>query len=213
MLNRIITNIIRLRGVEGACIYKMGETLATSFAEDTQDKINNTMDVFEQIFSGLEAIGKSHNEVYFSLEDKLIAVFKLHDEHYAVLLIEKKVNFPLIKIGLKSASEQIKQKVQKNHLKQQQSHPQEQATNHSTIPTSPEIAKVLEQYSTVLTLFMGPAARFIVEDCATEWKKKYIQNTDNLEFLLALIQDELSNNEEKQRFMQQIELIVKLPTQ
>lgn len=206
MLDRIITNIVRLRGVESACIHRMGETLASSFDDDTQTKIDDTMDIFEQIFNGLEAIEKNHNEVYFSLEDKYIAVFKLYNEHYAILLMEKKINFPLIKIGLKSASEKIKNKIKQEQLKQQQALPQTQAV--SSTPTPPEITKILEQYSAVLTMFMGPAARFVVEDCTTEWKKKYIQNSSNLEFLLELIQNELSSDEEKAQFMQQIELLV-----
>ncbi|MCK5726698.1 MAG: hypothetical protein KAH22_07740 [Thiotrichaceae bacterium] len=215
MLDRIIANILRLRGVHSASIHKNGETLATSFDHSTQAQLKEAIEIFEQIFSGLEAIGKTHNEVYFSLEDNYIAAFRMYNDHYAILLMEKKVNFPLIKIGLKSASEKIKRQILQDKADQQKQQaiaaPEQTAQKTNAVAqTSAEITPILEQYSTVLTLFMGPAAHFVVEDCATEWKKKYLQSTSNLEYLLALIQDELSSEEEKERFIQQIELIVKI---
>ncbi len=225
MMNQIVTNISALRGVHYACLYKDGEQLASSFPEDQQASIIQTAEIVEQAFSALEAIQKTHNEMYFSVKDKYLATFRLYGSHFAILLTEKKINFPLVHMGIKSASEKIRHIIEEEKKQQalieaqaqiqeaqaqiQQAPVETAATTTALIvPTEPALLKKLDQYSAVLTSFLGPAARFVVEDCVDQWKQKYIQNEDNLEHLVELIQQELDTDDERQRFAQQIKLIV-----
>lgn len=219
MMNQVVANISALRGVHYACLYKDGEQLASTFPDDQQASIIQTAEIVEQAFSALEAIQKSHNEMYFSVEDKYLAVFRLHDSHIAVLLTEKKINFPLIHMGIKSASEKIRhileEEKKQQALAEAQARLQAQAqtanTSESTalvVPTDSSIVKILDQYAAVLTSFLGPAARFVVDDCVDQWKQKYVQSEENLGHLVELIQEELDTDDEKDRFAQQIKLIV-----
>ena len=108
MFEQIVGNISGLRGVLYASLYKDGKQLASSFPDEQNESIIKTAEIIEQAFSALESIQKSHSEMYFSVDGKYLAVYKLHEAHFAILLTEKKINFPLIHMGIKSASEKIR---------------------------------------------------------------------------------------------------------
>ncbi len=230
MLEQIVTNITGLRGVHYACLYKDGDRLASSFPDDQNESMAQTAEIIEQAFSALESIQKTHNEMYFSVENRYLAAFRLHDAYFAILLTEKKINFPLIHMGIKSASEKIRHILEEEQKKlalieaqvaQAQMLEASTATSAATsaatmgtstalvVPTESSILDILDQYSAVLTSFLGPAARFVVEDCADQWKQKYVQNKENLGFLVELIQEELDTDEEKAKFAQQIKFVVR----
>ncbi len=219
MLEQIVTNISGLRGVHYACLFKDGEQLASSFPDGKNESIIQTAEIIEQAFSALESIQKTHNEMYFSVENQYLAAFRLHDSYYAILLTEKKINFPLIHMGIKSASEKIRHVLEEEKKKQAlieaqaqvlEATPVIEATSMAlVVPTESSILDILDQYSAVLTSFLGPAARFVVEDCADQWKQKYVQNKENLGFLVELIQEELDTDEEKAKFAQQLKFVVR----
>jgi predicted regulator of Ras-like GTPase activity (Roadblock/LC7/MglB family) len=204
--------------VHYAGLYKDGEQLASSFPADKNESMIETAEIIEQTFSALESIQKTHNEMYFSIGNQYLAAFRLHEEHFAVLLTEKKINFPLIHMGIKSASAKIRHLLEEEKKKQAleaQAQALEAAATSGiststalVVPTESSILAILDQYSAVLTSFLGPAARFVVEDCVDEWKQKYVQNKENLGFLVELIQKELDSDDEKERFAQQIKLVV-----
>ncbi len=213
MLEQVITNISRLRGVNYAFLYKDGEQLASSFPEDKNESMMQTAEMVEQVFSALESIEKTHNEMYFSVASQYLAAFRLHDSYFALLLTEKKINFPLIHMGIKSASEKIRhildEEKKEAALKEAQALALESTTGTAlVVPTNGSMQKILDQYSAVLTSFLGPAARFVVEDCSDQWKQKHVQNEENLEHLVSLIQAELDSDGEREKFAEQIKLIV-----
>ncbi len=216
-MNQVVMNISALRGVHYVSLYKDGQQLASSFPEEQQESIVQTAEIIEQAFSALESIQKSHSEMYFSVKDKYLAVFRMHESHFAILLTEKKINFPLIHMGIKSASEKIRHILEEEKKQQalveaqaqlQAAQAQTESSTALIVPTESSIQKILDQYSAVLTSFLGPAAHFVVDDCVDQWKQKYVQNEENLEHLVALIQEELDTDDEKERFAQQIKLIV-----
>ncbi|MEE9352451.1 MAG: hypothetical protein V3U78_09335 [Thiotrichaceae bacterium] len=218
MFDQIVANISGLRGVHYACLYKDGEQLASSFPVDKNESMIETAEIIEQTFSALESIQKTHNEMYFSIGNQYLAAFRLHEAHFAVLLTEKKINFPLIHMGIKSASAKIRHLLEEEKKRlalEAQAQALEVAATSGisastalVVPTESSILGILDQYSAVLTSFLGPAARFVVEDCVDEWKQKYVQNKENLGFLVELIQKELDSDDEKERFAQQIKLVV-----
>lgn len=209
IFDQVITNISGLRGVIHACLYKDGEQLASSFPDKQSASMGQTAEIIEQAFSALQSIQKSHNEIYFSVDNKYLAAFYLHESHLAILLTEKKINFPLIHMGIKSASERIKQGLQEQKKEQEA---QEQIINKVpavvATPTDNSILLILDQYTTILASFLGPAARYVIEDCVDLWKQKYVQNKGNLPHLVEYIQEELDSDKEKEDFAQKVKAII-----
>ncbi len=210
MFEQIVGNIAGLRGVHYVCLYKNGKQLASSFPDEQNESILKTAEIIEQAFSALESIQKSHNEMYFSVDGKYLAVYKLHEAHFAILLTEKKINFPLINMGLKSASEKIRHLLEDQEKERVLADAQKLSVDSATamaVPTNSSLVATFDQYSAVLTSFLGPAARFVVDDCVDTWKQKYTQTEENLPYLIELIQQELDSDDEKEKFAQQAQLM------
>lgn len=210
MFEQIVGNISGLRGVLYVCLYKDGKQLASSFPDEQNESIIKTAEIIEQAFSALESIQKSHSEMYFSVDGKYLAVYKLHEAHFAILLTEKKINFPLIHMGIKSASEKIRHILDDQKKERALAEAQKLSVVSSTamtVQTNSALVATLDQYSAVLTSFLGPAARFVVDDCVDAWKQKHTQTEENLPFLIKLIQQELDSDDEKEKFAQQVQLM------
>ncbi len=199
-MKSIVNSISNLKGVHYACIYHNGKQLASTFPED-EASLARAHEIIDQIFSALLSIKRSYNEIYFSFGDNFLAAFLMYDNHIALLLTEKKINFPLINMGVKSASTKIR-------LKSEAEKSRYSATlssiSHSTSVSNsginPDIELILEKLSTKMVYFLGPAAPLVLEDCLKQWKEKYIQSKENLPHLIELIQKELDSEGEKNEF-------------
>jgi len=233
-MEQIVNGISRLKGVHHASIYKDGEQLASTFAEDQYDAILNSADIISQIFSALEAIEQSHNEIFFSIGKYYLAAYLLNDAYIVVLLTEKKINFPLINMGIKSAAGKIarqakslqheqeeRKKAQEQEVVRAEKRAQEQAKEQERelteakgsatiedVPTNTVFQPIFDGLSNVLTEYLGPAAQFVIDDSIVLWKGKYLQNTDNLSHLVEFIQQELDNDSEKEQFAHQAKTII-----
>ncbi len=227
-MEQIVNSISRLKGVHHACIYKDGEQLASTFAEDQSNAILDSADIISQIFSALEAIEQSHNEIFFSIGKHYLAAYLLSDSYIVVLLTEKKINFPLINMGIKSAAGKIAHRVKnQQHEQEERKKEQEQekireekkgqerelteAKGSATIeevPTNTVFQPVFDGLSNVLAEYLGPAAQFVIEDSIALWKNKYLQSADNLPHLVEFIQNELDSDNEKEQFAHQAKTII-----
>lgn len=232
-MEQIVKGISRLKGVHHASIYKDGEQLASTFDEDQYDAIINSADIISQIFSALEAIEQSHNEIFFSIGKHYLAGYLLNDDYIVILLTEKKINFPLINMGIKSASGKIAHKVKEQQKEQEQKREQEQeiirneerikekaaeqqrqlteakgSVTIEDIPTNTTFKPIFDELSQILVEYLGPAAQFVIDDSVNLWKSKYLQNTDNLPHLIELIQKELDSENEKEQFAHQAKTII-----
>ena len=199
-MKSIVNSISNLKGVHYACIYHNGKQLASTFPEG-EASLARAHEIIDQIFTALLSIERSYNEIYFSFGDNFLAAFLMHDNHIALLLTEKKINFPLINMGVKSASTKIR-------LKSEAEKSRYSATlssiSHSTSVSNsginPDIEPILEKLSTKMVYFLGPAAPLVLEDCLKQWNEKYIQSKENLPHLIELIQKELDSEGEKNEF-------------
>ena len=199
-MEAIVDSISKLKGVHHACIFQNGKLLASTFP-DEKISLVSAQEITDQIFSALLAIGRSYNEIYFSIGEQFLAAFLMHDNHIALLLTEKKINFPLINMGVKSASTKIRLKMEAN--KADQLATLSAAGNSPVIftpETNPDFELLLEQLSSKLVFFLGPAAPLVLEDCLKQWKQKYIQAPENLPHFIELIQEELDLDDEKNEF-------------
>lgn len=209
-MESILKNITVLRGVHHACIYQEGKQPVSNFPADFNDSMALSYDLIDQIFSALKAINKSHNEIYFSIEDKFLVAYLLHNNCIALLLTDKKINFPLLNMGIKSASMKVKRMLNEQEKKQEQIPQNLQPQKIIEPATERDVAleKILDQLLTLLKLYLGPAAIFIFEDDVAKWKRTYVQSRENLPHLVEIIKKELDPKKEQADFLQQARVII-----
>lgn len=199
----IVDSLCALKGVRHAAIYKQGELVHSNLTEAQQSSLKKSSAVISQIFSAADAIGKTHNEIFLGVESGYLAGFRLDKGHIALLLTEKKINFPMMSMGVKSASEAIKQLVQQEQDELERLRllaANSQPVAAVDVPTDESLVPVFDSYTKLLMGFLGPAAEVVVEDAVESWKKTYVQSTKNLPYLLALLEAELDSPEEREAF-------------
>ena len=201
-MESILKGIALLRGVHHACIYQEGKDPVSTFPNDMSDSMILSHDLIDQIFSALKAIDKSHNEIYFSMGDRFLVGYLIHETCIAILLTDKKINFPLVNMGIKSAATKIQRKIKEEQEAKIASLSPQGATDQSP-PTDAELQPALDQLSEILKKYLGPAAIFVFEDDVTKWKKTYLQTQDNLPHLIEIVQQGLDPNTEQKEFAQQ----------
>ncbi|HIO93289.1 MAG TPA: hypothetical protein EYG68_10680 [Leucothrix mucor] len=206
-MESILKGITLLRGVHHACIYQEGKDPVSTFPEDAAESIALSHDLIDQIFSALKAINKSHNEIYFSIGDKFLVTYLMHETCIAILLTDKKINFPLVNMGIKSARTKVQRKIKEEQQEKIASlAPQGKADQ--TPPTDEELQPVLDQLADILKKYLGPAAIFVFEDDVNKWKKTYIQSHENLSFLVEITQQGLDPKTEQHEFAEQAQRVI-----
>ena len=170
----------------------------------------NSCEVISQLFLALESVDKTHNEIFIGVNSGYLAGFRLYAGHVAVLLTDKKINFPMISMGIKSAGERLKQELEEAQqvLERQNTFANETIESFPVQPTNEALIPAINQYIYILTEFLGPAARVVVEDALEEWKGTYVQSSNNLTYLVALLSNELETTKEKQLFKAKVEKVI-----
>lgn len=201
-MQAIVDSLCALAGVRHAALYKQGELTHSSLTDAQQASLKKSSDIIAQIFSAVEAIGKTHNEIFIGVDSGYLAGFRLHSGYVALLITEKKINFPMMSMGVKSAAETIKQLEQVAVISSQVIVEAQEETL-SDVPTDESLLPVFDSYRKILTGFLGPAAEILVEDAVDIWKKDYAQSPQNLPYLLALLEKELDSPQEREAFSTQ----------
>lgn len=219
MVENILKTISHLKGVHYACLYRDGEDVLSTFPKEYQE-IENLAHKVEQIFSALQAIEKEHDELYFSVEEKLVAGYLMYDSYIAILLTDKKINFPLIRMGIRSASSKIQRQLVLNSNVTATVVDQPRATNEQagsdTKVESPsldlsfdaELQPVMSQITAELVNYFGPAAKFVFEDALIQWETKYVKSLNNIPELGEILVKELDSPKEKSAFSEFVEQLL-----
>lgn len=210
-MQAIVDTLTALSGVRHVGIYKNGEVLGSNFTDELQQSMLNSSEVISQLFLALESVEKTHNEIFIGVNSGYLAGFRMHSGHIAILLTEKKLNFPMISMGIKSAAERLKQEQEETQQKLEQQQNAITATNETSAPTEPTneaLLPAINQYVYILTEFLGPAASVVVEDAVEEWKGTYVQSSNNLTYLVMLLLKELDTVKEKQLFKAKADRVI-----
>jgi predicted regulator of Ras-like GTPase activity (Roadblock/LC7/MglB family) len=208
-MKNILKNIAILRGVYHVCIYREGKEPVSNFPDDFNEAMTLSHDLIDQVFSALKAIDKSHNEIYFSIGDKFLVAYLLDETCIALLLTDKKINFPLLNMGIKSAAMKVKRMI-KDEAQEEitQQAPVQQIVTDQNVSVDSDLQAVLAKLSDILKQYLGPAAVFVFEDDVTKWRKTYVQSRENLPHLVEIIKKELDPNTEQAAFVQQAQAII-----
>ncbi len=221
-MKSILKKIVALRGVHYACIYNGDKVLASTFPESNEEGIATVAQAIEQMFSALQAIGKAHNEVYFSLGEMQLIGYIFHDEHLVVLLTDSKINLPLVHMGVKSASVKIRALLSTEKPLQTpivtpvveapappvevvatipQTPPHQEAVQ-AAATISPALQSVMDNLKELLIDYLGPAATFVFDDGVDTWREKYVPTEDTLIHLAEILALELNAGDEHNEFIE-----------
>lgn len=208
-MQSIVETLSALNGVRHVGIYKQKKIISSNFSEEVEVAMSHSSDLVAQIFLALEAVKKTHNEIFIGIDSGYLAGFRLFGGHIALLLTDKKINFPMVSMGVKSASEMLKQHAEEleQQLARQSQVAGEPVESVEAIPTDESLIPVFNQYVYILTEFLGPAASVVVHDAVEQWKGTYVQSANNLPYLVALLENELETSKEKQLFNLRVESV------
>ena len=206
----IVEMLTALSGVNQVGIYNNGDIVSTNFTAEHQQAMLGSSEIVTQIFLALESVEKTHNEIFIGINSGYLAGFRLFGGHVALLLTDKKINLPMLSMGIKSASERLKQQIEE--AKQAQVR-QSNSVSSSVLapevaPTDESLIPVFQQYVYILTAFLGPAAKVVVDDAVVQWKSTYDQSTNNLTYLVSMLENELETNNEKQLFKSEVARVI-----
>lgn len=204
-MQAIVETLCALSGVSHAGIYKNSELVSSNFPDNQTSPMTRSSHVIGQLFSALESVNKSHNELYFGIDSGYLAAFRLQDGYVALLLTDKKINVPMISMAIKSASQTIKQQAEEDRAEQSRlAQPSPLNTpdeiEEAVVPVEESLRPIFDRYTRLLTTYLGPAASVIVDDAIEVWKKTYLQTPDNLPHLIAILEKELDSEKERQAF-------------
>lgn len=105
----IAENLNGLKGVKAACLFVDEDNYASTFSEEKIEGVIATADMVSEYFSAIDSVEKEYHELFFSLPDSYFVAFFVGEEMPLVfLLIEKKINLPLINMGVKAAIVKLK---------------------------------------------------------------------------------------------------------
>lgn len=212
-MDDILESIKGLRGVHDVCIYHDHQILGSTFPLAQQAPIHAAVPMLEQVFAALQTIQQDHEEMYMAIGDQQLIAYQIKDCGTVLLLTEKRVNIPLVHMGVKSAGNKLKAA-----LAMRAATPiQTAATVIATPPAATvqeeasveiDLKPILDQLQTLLLDYFGPAARFIFSDALDEWKQQGAPQYQNLGQLLDLLLAEFDSGQEKHSFQRSAEAAI-----
>ncbi|MCK5830028.1 MAG: hypothetical protein KAH20_06960 [Methylococcales bacterium] len=217
MVENILATLVSLKGVQHACLYREDKGLISSFPKNNQ-KTEALAQKIDQIFAALQATGKSHNELYFSVESNLLAAYLMYDSYIAILLTDKNINFPLVRMGIRSASLKIAHHLE---LISEKGNPLAEKNNISSFikdkkilrngsaSANKELESILKKIFEELNNYFGSATKFIFEDALVQWEVHYVISCDNIPELCKILIKEMRTIKEKEAFSQFVNRILR----
>ena len=203
-MDSVLKSIQTLNGVYDVCIYHESSILGSTFSDEKNHPIKTAIPIVEQIFSALASIEQQHDELYIHVGDKLLVIYRFMDCCSFLLLTDKKVNFPLINMGVKSAVGKLRGMI---HQAEKQPSSMPGAPPLRLSPPTASIQPILNQWRDLLFDYFGPIAPLIFNDALYAWQHTGSTDQPNLPRLLTLLLAEFDSAKERDAFQKRAEAI------
>lgn len=224
-MESVLQKLQSLNGVHDVCICHDGTTIASTLTASQAETLSGFLQTIEQVFAALETIGKDHNEIYFSFADKMIAVYMLADGKIVLLLTDRKINLPLITMGVKAAANKLQSLPSTPQTEPRPipvtapatSPPAESAVIEKPRlqPATPAPATIdmvtqglLRQLESLLTDYFGPAAQLIFRDARDDWSQKHNPSRYTTGHLVNALLVEFDAEDERNEFQQRARKLI-----
>lgn len=103
-LKDTLAQLTAVQGVKEAFLYSREEGSMEPHAAEASSWAKAAATIAEQLFSALRTISRSHDEICFQFDDRLIAAYEMSDSTLLLLAVEPQFNASMVDLGLKSAS-------------------------------------------------------------------------------------------------------------
>ncbi len=204
-MDNVLKSIQTLNGVYDVCIYHESSILGSTFSDEKNHPIKTAIPIVEQIFSALASIEQQHDELYIHVGDKLLVIYRFIDCCSFLLLTDKRVNFPLINMGVKSAIGKLRGL---KHQAEKQPTAMSNALPVRLSPPTASIQPILNQWRDLLFDYFGPVAPLIFNDALYAWQHTESADQSNLPRLLALLLAEFDSVKEREAFQKRAEAVM-----
>lgn len=108
-LEGVLAQLTALNGVHHASLFSEGQGFFSTLPVERQAAMRNAAAMIGQIFAALRTIDMGHNEVYVEFENHLITAYEIPDAILVLLSTERRINFPMVAMGVKSVTAKIKE--------------------------------------------------------------------------------------------------------
>lgn len=232
-MENLLRGFRALNGVRRAYLYREPDGILGGGDTDCGGLLE-AAGAIDQIFAALQAIGKPHNELYLSLPDAMLAAYPVEGCCTVLLFTDRKVNFPLIHMGVKSAGAKLRAHFAPvpdaaHAPAAAPPHPAAAARDGSapveSAPTAPPPAAaftpghrpaageaalrpVLDALSDLLLDHFGPAAHLVFDDALDEWRRDHPPVAHTLDRLVALLLKEFDSDAERGQFQRQAAALI-----
>lgn len=217
-MEAILRDLEQLAGVQHGCIYHNGEIQATTFPHVLDANLAAMGRMLDQIFNGVESIGKTHNEIYFELDENYLVGYRIDRSFIITLLTGKGINFSLVHISVRSAAAQLKMedaRPQKAAKPPPAPVPPASAPAPAQAPTANRTGVIDESLKpqlrgilSALTHRLGPAAKIVFQERLDDWKLSYEPKATNLGHLIQMLAEEVTDKEERLSFIRDAEALM-----
>ncbi|MBU0498622.1 MAG: hypothetical protein KJ558_04960 [Gammaproteobacteria bacterium] len=210
-MEAILKDLEQLAGVQHGCIYHNGEIQATTFPHVLDANLASMGRMLDQIFNGVESIGRTHNEIYFELDENYLVGYRIDRSFIITLLTGKDINFSLVHISVRSAAAQLKMEDARPQKAAKAAPPPPTAAVAVAKQLSTEIDEglkpLLRAILSALTHRLGPAAKIVFQERLDEWKFSCEPKATNLGRLIQMLAEEIADKEEKVSFIRDAEAL------
>lgn len=205
MIDKALTGIRALKGVHEVCVYHRQSLAASTFPEAQSAMLLPALQMVEQTFDAAESVGHPYEELYLLLEDSMLVLYQVEQACIIMLLTDKKVNIPLIHMGVKALAGKWLEMLANPAPAVSEPVPQpDTAKPDRPVKATPNTQRVLSELQVLLVNYLGPAGRWVFEDAVAEWQN----SSGDLHRLTTLLLTEFDSETEKALFQQQASALI-----
>ncbi len=211
-MKALLDKLVATKGVQQAYLLNDGLQISASPIPAEDDKFIAVAELFNQIFSAI----KSSNESYIELEKKLIIINRFTGNYTLLIITDKIVNIPMIHMATKVFTKNITPLLIKP--RQTALIPEKNKALIETLQAPNPVSykgailnpipdDLFSALKDLLNSYIGPVSSLIFTDYHDQWKEQYQPSKENILPLLKVLQRDIATNDEKDKFLQQAQLI------
>lgn len=108
-LDGALYQLTALNLVDEAVLFSLDQGFLLTEGAEVSAWAKRTAPIVEQVFSALHSIRRTHNEIRFEFDDRLIIAYEITDSILLLLSADPQINFSLLDLGVKSVTTKIKE--------------------------------------------------------------------------------------------------------
>jgi len=203
-MNAILQDIQTLGHINYSFVYHDGHIKASTFPKVLQGKLEFASHLMHKIIQSIEVIEHKYNEIIMQFAEHYLVTYIIEKDMFIALLAEKKVNFSLLNMTIKSAIPQIKELALSS--KGVASAGKQETTDNET--ALQDLSSWLDSMKLALSKRIGPMAGILFNDCLEEWQAKFPVSQNTLKELARIASNTIEDRKARLQFLQEVSALI-----